>query len=87
MDLEEGRPYQGCIYDWVEVRTTETEGEKICGTERPSGPMLSQGAEITVVFHSDRVIGRTGYSATVTQGAYQAVIFANLHHNSVFPSF
>lgn len=70
IDIEEGRQYEGCIYDWVEVRSnktaiTEKAGDKYCGTKLPSEPILSKGKEMSVVFHSDRVNEGTGFNATL----------------------
>merc|ERR550539_700729 len=70
IDIEEGRQYEGCIYDWVEVRSnktaiTEAAGDKYCATRAPSEPILSKGNEMSVLFHSDRVNEGTGFSATL----------------------
>ena len=73
IDIEEGRQYQGCIYDWVEVRSNNTaindkNGDKYCGTTIPAKPILSKGNEMSVLFHSDRVNEGTGFSATLFEG-------------------
>ena len=73
IDIEEGRQYEGCIYDWVEVRSnktaiTEEAGDKYCGTRVPSEPILSKGTEMSVVFHSDRVNEGTGFNASLFEG-------------------
>ena len=79
IDIEEGRQYEGCIYDWVEVRSnktaiTEKAGDKYCGTKVPSEPILSKGKEMSVVFHSDRVNEGTGFNATWFEGISQAFL-------------
>ena len=73
IDIEEGRQYEGCIYDWVEVRSNNTaindkNGDKYCGTTVPAEPILSKGSEMSVLFHSDRVNEGTGFSATLFEG-------------------
>ena len=79
MDIEEGRRYEGCIYDWVEVRSnntaiTEKTGDKYCGTRAPSEPILSKGKEMSVLFHSDRVNEGTGFRASLFEGISQALL-------------
>ena len=79
VDIEEGRQYEGCIYDWVEVRSnntaiTDKNGDKYCGTSAPPEPILSKGNEMSVLFHSDRVNERTGFSATLFEGISQALL-------------
>ena len=83
IDIEEGRQYAGCIYDWVEVRSnntaiTEKNGDKFCGVSGPSGPILSKGNKMSVVFHSDRVNEGTGFSATVTEGMISQTVLVML---------
>merc|ERR1711874_544757 len=73
LDLEEGRRFRGCIYDWVEVRSnntaiTEAAGDKFCGAPDPEllpEPILSKGNKMTVEFHSDGVNVGTGFSASL----------------------
>ena len=91
-DIEEGRQYAGCIYDWVEVRSnntaiTEKNGDKFCGTSGPSGSILSKGNKMSVVFHSDRVNEGTGFSATVTEGMISQTVLVSLHNYFIFYSF
>ena len=79
MDIEEGRRYEGCIYDWVEVRSnntaiTEKTGDKYCGTRAPSEPILSKGKEMSVLFHSDRVNEGTGFRASLFEGISQTLL-------------
>ena len=84
-DIEEGRQFRGCIYDWVEVRSnttaiTEKTDEKYCGTTAPSELILSKGNELSVLFHSDRVNEGTGFSATLFEGRYQSGISGQFSH-------
>ena len=93
IDIEEGRQYEGCIYDWVEVRSnktaiTEAAGDKYCANKAPSEPILSKGKEMTVLFHSDRVNEGTGFSATLFEGISLAgMSFWTLHQHFIFHSF
>ena len=58
---ETDRNGRGC-YDWVRA-----EGTSYCGSEKPD-LILSKGNEMTVEFHSDRVHGETGFTATLWEG-------------------
>ena len=93
IDIEEGRQYEGCIYDWVEVRSnktaiTEAAGDKYCANKAPSEPILSKGNEMSVLFNSDKVNEGTGFSATLFEGISLAgMSFWTLHQHFIFHSF
>ena len=47
-----------CRYDYVEIN-----GEKYCGSSKPS-PVISSGNTLTITFHSDYSVIRSGFKAT-----------------------
>ena len=55
-----------CAWDWLEVRdgdgtsSSPIIGSKLCGTDIPA-PIESSGDSITLVFHSDSSVQRSGF--------------------------
>ncbi|XP_037080009.1 CUB and peptidase domain-containing protein 2-like isoform X1 [Pollicipes pollicipes] len=50
--------HSSCAWDWLRVN-----GNKFCGTQ---GPSVSDSASLTIDFHADYSVVKTGYSCTIT---------------------
>ena len=72
--MEETDPNGRGCYDWVKV-----EGTSYCGSEKPD-IILSEDREITVDFHTDRIHGETGFTATLWEGTYISVRHSRTLH-------
>ena len=69
IDIE---PHSTCKYDYLEARDGDNSnssliGSKLCGSENP-GVIESTGNSITLVFHSDNTITKTGFKIRASLG-------------------
>ncbi|KAG2458577.1 CUBN protein, partial [Polypterus senegalus] len=61
--------HQTCIYDYIEFRLDNSDGEflaRFCGERAPDIPLVTYASRIWVLFHSDELVNDIGFLAKYT---------------------
>ena len=64
--------HSSCVYDWLEIRDGDSAsspliGSRMCGATIP-GAIQSTGNSMTLIFHTDSSVSKTGFKITANPG-------------------